>query len=461
MNPRQSRPRFEPWSAQELRVIARHAQGVLDGRYATVSDATRACQKALARVGPTGRRARPPARGFVTVFSRISKAIAGRRFGGRYTRWSDEELAVVDRYVAGLVEGLYDLVSDAVPGCLRDIRRVLRRHSPAQRAAVGRDESAVFTRILLRAKALGWKSKREHWSVADQAVLDRHVDSLVRGKHRSSYAAARACRKDLARDRAKLRGPRHGVTRSLECVRDRIIRRARKLGWTQSATRWLPQEKRIMERHARRLLNTNGPGPTDVAGACFAELGRLHKRLRSEDPESFVRVRPRKSSTIMTYLHRRAIELGRPVLGTAWRKDELRIIDRHARTLVARRHWDAPTATRAAMRDLAALRREWRKRDPELDRRTRPRPFHSVYSQLCRSAHALRRRWPKTRWTAEELKLLNRAVDWYDRHRGQRRLRPFESALDGLLLELEQIGSLRTLTGCRARFWKEWHRRHG
>lgn len=446
------------WTPDELRVLDRYVRNYHAGRDRTARDASAACAKELRRV----RQRRPgnPGRTPSAVYTRLQVAVRERRRGGRDTHWSEEELAVLDRHASALKAGRFEDAVAAAFACHREIKRLWRRHPASVRAPTPRTEQAVRAKVYTRAAASGWRSIRMAWSDGEQAILERHVAALLKGRYKGAWEAARACRKELERRFGRRLRAGRSVHRTLGAVYYRLAQLANRRGWTRPGTRMLPQERRVIERHARRLLGTGAPGPKSVARECCAELARLHEQLRVKDPDAFARVTPRTPSTIATYVHRRAIGLGRPTLED-WQDDELRIVDRHARALVARKYRDADMATLACRKDLARLRRSWRKTDPERYRGTRPRPYNGVYDRLRKWAHALGQRWPRTRWTPEELVLLNRAVDWYDRNRGIRQLRPYETAVDGLLLELEQIGSRRTLYGCQARFWKEWQRRHG
>ncbi len=446
------------WSPEENRVLGRCVRGVLAGRFASASDAARACVKRLEQL--RGRGPDPPARSISVVYERIQTATRQRRRGGLYTPWSAEEEAVFERHVRALVAGRFEDAKTAARACHREIKRLWRRQPASRRAAIPRTERAILSRMYARAASTSWQGRQMHWSEGEQAILKQYVDALVQGRYSGAWEAARACREELEREFGRRISSGRALHRSVEAVYDRLHRLANKHGWTRAETRLLPQEHRILERHARRLLGMSGPRLTEVARQCFAELARLHDRLRTSDPDAFARVTPRKMPSVLADLLRRALKLGRPVAGD-WQDDEMRIVIRHARALVARRHKDADAATLACRRDLAALRRNWRTKDPQRYHGTRPRPYEGVYRQVRRQAHALGQRWPQTRWTPKELVLLKRAVDWYERHHGIHRLRPSATAVEGLQLELEQIGSHRTLTGCNVRFWTEWQRRHG
>jgi hypothetical protein len=236
--------------------------------------------------------------------------------------------------------------------------------------------------------------------------------------------------------------------------------RAKKLGYSWVAARWRPEEREILDRHVRVLAGREHPRLEPVARDCFSELEALYTRRRAEEPASRLAYRPRTFRTIFTYLLRWSRERGRVVM-LEWTPQEDRVVGRHARALIEARYADAPTAARACQLELAKLRRQWRTDDPAKLKGTRPRSLAATYGHLCKLAHRLNQRWPKTRWTDEETKACRRWIRWYDKHRGVRRLRTWDTVAEGLQEELERMNSRRSFSACQAKFWKEWRRARG
>ncbi|UCG43395.1 MAG: hypothetical protein JSU73_01900 [candidate division WOR-3 bacterium] len=456
MRQRRGGGRDTRWSAEELVVLDRHVRGVLTGRHTRVSDAARACSKDLRRLVPRARGR--PRRSCPAVYLKILAATRGRRRSGMNTEWSDGELKVLERYVRRLKRGEFPDAQSAAPVCYRELMRRWRGLSPARRGPVPRTEQAALSRLYARARVAGWRRRMPRWSDSENAVLDRHVDALLRGVYPNTAEAGHACWEEVRRAGRKDAG--RAVRRTVSAVTDRLVRRATERGWLGSVSRWLPEERRILDRHAGMMVPSRNPGLAAVARRCRAELYRLHRRLKRQDPAAFARIRPRTPLTLKTYVIQRARALGRRV-AERWHGDETRIVDRFARELVRGRLKDAPTAASLCRRELLRLRRGWRETDPARYRRTKPRPPGGVYSRLVRQAHAQGRCWSGTRWTPRERAALRRAVDWYARNRGIRSLKPATTAVEGLQLELEQLGSLRTLGACRQMFWKERRLRFG
>jgi hypothetical protein len=364
-----------------------------------------------------------------------------------YQRWTVPESKIIERYVAALVAGRYRRLQDAVDACTQEVGRERERRPDAGWPAVPRPKSAVRNRLREKAKSAGWVSLRIHWDRAETATLNRYVGALMEGQFRDTWSAARACLRVLAR----LHRPGPAVSRTPKAVRDRLVLLARKLGWSQSATRWLPEERRILERYVRALVTGRYASPSLAAKDCSAELDRLHQRLRRESStHGFF---PRHVNTIANYLHRWSRDRGRPVTAD-WTEAEVRVMRRHAQGLASGEHKEGRAAAGACFLELQALRRrQWR-----LFRHIRPRAKTSVSRQLRLFAHETGERWPKSAWTAEELRMCQRWLRWYERHRPVRRLRPWTVAVEGLQQELEQMHSRRSVDACAARMWKERRR---
>jgi hypothetical protein len=381
---------------------------------------------------------------------------------GVYLRrpWLAEEDRIVDRYVEALHLHRCRTSRRAAQECEREFQR-LRAGQPERSAgAATRSLAAIEFRMYQRASAAGYVRWRYPVTSEEQAVYDRYARALARGRYRDVTPAARDCLKDLARlDR---RGPAAGrrPPRTVSSVALQLSNRARKLGWSWVASRWRPEERRVLDRYVRVLAGREPPPVRRAARDCFNELEALYKRRRAEEPTSRVAYRPRTFRTILTYLLRWSREKGRAIL-PVWTPRENQIVGRYARALIEARYADAPTAAAACQRELARLRRQWRRDNPARFKGTRPRSMAATYGHLCILAHRLNQRWPKTAWTDEELSACRRWIRWYERHRGVRRLKTWDTVAEGLQEELERKNSRRSFAACQAKFaklWKEWRR---
>jgi hypothetical protein len=384
--------------------------------------------------------------------------MTAERHRQNYAFWKPPELRILQRHVAALVEGRCRRLQDAVEACKTEMDRQRELRPDAGWPSTSRPASAVRWKLKKTAKHAGWQSLRVHWSPEERAAFDRHVAGLLQGLYYGPKQAARACLFEFqAIGKWKRSKGGRPVRRSLLAVRDRILVRARKLGWSSAETRWLPEERRVLDKYVRRLVRSPGLKLRTAVDDCGRDLRRLHDQLSREKPDRFRRVIPRTAATLRGILGRRAVRMGRP-LPDAWRPDEDRVIRRFARAVLDARHADVESAARACCRALGRLRRGWRTTDPARFRRTSPRTVIGTRNRLLELTHSFGERWPKSGWTAKELQACRRWVRWYMRCRTVRGLRTWNAAAEGLCEELVQLRSRRTVGACGTQMWEERRR---
>jgi hypothetical protein len=450
------------WPEPERRIVDRYVREVIQGRFESVNAAARACLDELRRLRATGRYVLPPKalRTIAGVRGAIWRSTHAARFHGLNTRWTPPEDRVIVRYARALIRRRYGTVHEAARECAREFERLRAGRSGTAWAAVPRNLKAIESRLYRRALAAGHVRWRFHLTPVEQAVYDRYARALADGRYRDVTWAARACLKVLGRLRRQGPAAARTPSRTLSSVCLQLSARAQKLGWSWVASRWRPEERRILDRHVRALAGREHPAIHLVARDCFNELVALYKRRRAEEPALRLAFRPRTFRTILTYLLRWSREKGRTVL-PAWSPQEDKIVGRFARALIEARFADAPTAARACRLELTRLRRLWRTDDPTKLKGTRPRSLAATYSHLCKLAHRLNQRWPKTAWTDAEMKVCRQWIRWYDKHRGVRRLKTWDTVAEGMQEELERMNSRRSFSACQSKFWKEWRRVRG
>ena len=454
--------RWAEWTSAERQVFARYVRGLLDGRLLTVSKAAEACRIELAELRRRTPAADRPAfvRNWPGICSRLRKATGRGRSLSANSFWSEAELAVADRHARLLRTGRHASVPLAAAACLKDVER-LYHAGKAGRPIIPRSRGAVVAAVAHRARLAGWLPIRTRWSQAEEVALKRHVNALMRGEYHDAREAADACRRDICRSKGgQGRRQTNRTVRPLSAVYRRLSARALSLGWSLDSVRWRPEERRTLERHARRLAQNDGPELRQVARDCRRELGRLGARFRAGEPHDRRRAARWTYNTIETYLGRLSLAQGRAVVGE-WRADELEVVGRYAQALVDGRFASAPSAAPACVEELAELRQSWRANDPVRFGRTQPRTAVATYKQIRQQANTLQRRWPQSGWTAEEMAACRRWVRWYDRHRGAHRLSPWSQVGPGLQEELAQMGSRRSATACAAKFWRVWREQRG
>jgi hypothetical protein len=449
-----------PWSAWEQRLLDRCARGVEERRFESVAEAARAFLKALerSRVGP------PPGvrtRNYLSVHGCIRRRLGAKRFGALHSAWKPEERAVLDRYVAALLTRRYETVQEAAEACFAEFERLRRTGKRRTWAPTPRNVVAVRSRLFALSHAAGRRAHQLKWSPVEWKAVERFARALARGRYPDKETASAECCRELRRLPLAFapRAPKPPV-RSLQAVRERVSRRAHKLGWSWTTTLWLPQERRIIERYVRGISSGSLPWVEQAARDCCRELRGVRDRLRIEDPQALRRVVRRTYATVLTYLSRWSLERGRPVR-RFWTERNLRVTAAYAHALVEGRPRSALEAARACHRDIKRLCRRTGQAGQNQGKFQNVPRFGVVYNMLLQQAHRLARPWPASHWTTDEDKVCLQWVRWYDRHRGARRLAPLKTAVTGLHEDLEKTGSSRSRVACQLHLAKLHRHLHG
>jgi hypothetical protein len=450
------------WPEPERRLVGRYVRDIVQGRYDAVADAARACLKELKALRRSGGY-RPAMRGLRTIVGVAGALWRGTRAArqhGRRTTWTPVEERVAVRHAKDLVMGRYGTLRQAALGCAREFEQMRERNAGALRTVWPRSLQAIESRIYDLAHVAGRARRRHRITPDEDAIYDRYAEALAAGNYRDVHPASKHCLKELERLRRKLPAATRPPSRTLTSVFWQLGRRASKLGYSWVAARWRPEERRILDRHVGILAGDDHPAVHVVARQCFREMEVLYGRRLAKEPSLRLAYRPRTYLTILTYLLRWSREKGRVVM-LEWTPQEDKVVGRYARALIEARYADAPTAARACRLELARMRRQWRRDDPTKFKGTRPRSQDATYSHLCILAHRLNHRWPKTAWTDAEMKVCRQWIRWYERHRGVRRLKTWDTVAEGMQEELERINSRRSFSACQSKFWKEWRRVRG
>jgi len=144
------------WTEAEKRVLRRHVQGLLRGRFFTAAEAGRACMREFERLRTSDRSA-----GWSDV-PRPVGAVCGKiarlaRKAGRSpwrVRYIKTEMGAFDRYARLMAEGRYPNLTPAVVLCREDLARMRARRG--QSAPPPRPFETVRRQICRRARSLGW-----------------------------------------------------------------------------------------------------------------------------------------------------------------------------------------------------------------------------------------------------------------------------------------------------------------
>jgi hypothetical protein len=436
--------RSHPWTWKELQVIERSVRDVVAGRTGSVAEAARTCLERLRTLRRTERPSIPPP-GSSMVYQAVWVRTREARDRGLNTEWSSAEDRVVTRFARDLLKGRYASVQQAAVACTREFERHAGRRK-GSRAWKPRTLGSVANRVNLLSHKIGrpaWRTRFRPW---EQEVIDDYVQALAGGRYLSLLRAAQDCCQDLNRLRREHRADRT-VVRKVYPIRWQLSKRARALGWNWLAERWTPEERRIVDRYVRKLTGPNPPVLKAATRACWKELEKLHRRMKKQGHD----FQERTEMTLRTYLGERSKDEGRSTY-TWWTSQEEQAIRRYARGLLRERYADANAAGDACYEELFGGGR------PAAGTgRTRI----AVRDHVRKLAHTMGERWPKTRWTPKEDEICLRLVRWYDRKRGKRRRGPMGLAAEALRTELDQIGSRRSESACRAKLRKTWREVHG
>jgi len=281
-------------TAEENRLLDRYVTAIERGRQPGIRAAARACLEDFERL----RAGRPCM--FPKKLATL-QAYIWRRWRDRnqplVSQWSDDEDAVVDRYVKAVVAGRYENASQAAANCQSEIAV----RSPGSKR---RTQRAIATRICQKAARLGRPRPYIDWTAEEEAIVTRFAQDLVAGRFGCVAEAVGPCRLALHSRGIRL-GGRKGLSpgtvawRSAPAVRGRLHIRARELGrrWP-SNRRWSAEERLLLNQwvkwyakyrgvHRLRPLTEAAIGLQDdlakmgsvrTLGTCKGRLGEERRR---------------------------------------------------------------------------------------------------------------------------------------------------------------------------------------
>ena len=280
-------------TAAALKVYDRYADRFVAGDFRSMRAAARACSEFLRSRSRTSPGVAPM--GLTHLCEYLTRRARESGLPRWWSRWSADEMKVINRYVAAIQRKEYSRMYAAGADCYRELER-LRRSGPARRwTALPRSEKAVTACICRRLRVLHVVTCRSAWTQEESGLLRRYARALAQGHYRDATKAATACRAELlarCQDQARRYAPR-----ALKSVLARLAPLARKLGWPGACGRLHPQEERLLGRFVRKLARKEYASCYQAAVACRAALNRLCRR----QPE----LRPKTFTTIYGYLRKR------------------------------------------------------------------------------------------------------------------------------------------------------------
>ncbi len=371
---------FVRWTASELRIVDRFARAIIRGKYPNAAAAVADCRHTLARAGLPFHH--PPLQVGDKLWRRA-------RYLGRepcIAYWSSDEDQVVDRFAHSIADGEYPSARAATADC----RKALAEAGLTR----GRHDSAVENRLVVRSRAYGRAPAYTRWTSGEVKIAERFARALVRSKYPSMTAAVAGCQCALKQAGFRTRRTSHAVRAGLS-------ERSRALGRTIRDLRFTPQEKRVIDRFARAIINGRYPGAVAAVADCQRELGRVRPSER------------RAAVTLAIRLRIRVRALGRIQTHNPWTREENRLISCFAERVVRGRYPGAPQAAVDCKAALDRLRYRHQDRQGPLPVRTVEKVTDRLWARLARlgtpRAHRL--------WSAAELRVIDRYAHAVIKHR--------------------------------------------
>ncbi len=273
--------------------------------------------------------------------------------------------------------------------------------------------------------------RRVYWTPAEDRVVDRFAQAVIRHEYRDATVAAADCDRALARLRAY-------HARTIRTTAARIGERALALGRKKIHVIWTPEEWRLLKELARKV---SSGGFHEVRQAACAFAAEMKRRRKGWAPGA----RPiplRTIAAIDRKLRQVAKEADLAWGFRDWSPGEDRVVDRFIGRYADGRYRSLRSAARGCQAVLKRLDAA-RQRHPS---RGRPhgRSFSAIKQHL--RERAVKRGVPMPlfrRWTDAEQRIAAR-------HAGRRSGHDKLTRAAALQRELSHLGYERTLEACHA-----------
>jgi len=256
-------PLVQRWTPAEMAIADRHARELARGTYARIGSAVAACRQELAAGGFPARRTQP------AVHYQLTER--ARKLGWRAVNmhFTPRETQILDRVARAVVDGRYRTSAEAAPDCHRRLRRV--------RPQASRSTVTLAMRLRTRVRALGKVHARKPWSDAEDRIISRYAGRVLSGEYGSAPQAAIECVTDVNRLRRKRCADGSPLPeRTADNVLGRLWHTLAKAGIPRPQALWSPDERRIVERYARRALAHEYPSLEHAALDCWAAVKRAN-----------------------------------------------------------------------------------------------------------------------------------------------------------------------------------------
>jgi hypothetical protein len=411
------------YTPSETSLLNRYARAVVEGRYKTAAEATRAAMPELARLWPKA----PPVVGaglprpFEGVFQRM--CILTRRLGQPRpeTVWFPAEDRIVARFARRVLGGEFRSARAASPECHSELSSLYGRLRGARGLRLARSaqrtHGAVHIRLILHLQRLGQRGPRRWpWTEPEKRLAAKWAQ-----KHDETVKAGTPWRVsdtiEMLRAELKQRGMR---VRDVESCRHALGKLARFhaprapriLGrvWHGPAdevtlaalTRFREAESALMERFARIVVRDPDHWVSQAARDLLAGLRQLQEQASRDHPGVAFQLRWRTIMTVRSLLWRRAKTLGMPRLLVRWTPAEDRVLDAHTRSLLEGKYHRITDAAKACLEEIRRSHRIDRAGFPDL------RSLRQVCARIDRFALGYGVPYRAADFTAAEMRIIDR-----------------------------------------------------
>jgi len=435
-----------PWTAGELRIVARFSRAIVRGKYPSVKAAAPDLHRELLFYHQNNdpERGRYAPRTPSGAFARLLEY--SRRHGRavvRHVRWSSPEKRVLDAYARALLRGRYRNATEATRDCMRDLQALRRRYPKARWLAAGRTQGSILGRLLDRANRLGRRLKSIRWTRQELRMIDAYARRVAGGEFNAMEAA-----RTLLRERERLheRYPQLAwliVRRSIRTAHCKIWRRAQEFGRPFLELKWAGPELAVLERFARGVVTGQYPSAADAARVALTEIEALHARR----PDArWARMRRTFFGT-----KGKVVQLAH-TLAEVWQHarrtpGEKAVLERYAQAFIQGHFRSVSQAAQACHKELARRHARNQRRRGRL-KTPAPRSFRSDLTYLKLRTGELGRPRGQENWSSDELRI---AREWSERYLKERPALTRQAAARGMGRELVMRGFRRTLAACAGR----------
>ena len=367
------------YSPAETALMRRCAEGVVEGRYKTVADATRTVWPEFERLwakAPDAIRASLP-RSVEGVSQRICILTRRLHQPRPVSTWFPAEDKVMRDFARRVIAGHYHSGLAAVPDCRAELARLYARLRRSGRLKLAesavRTPGAVHIRLVMHLQQLGRRGvKRIAWTVAERRLVAkwarRHDRTVKAGTPWMVSDTIAMLQTELRQQGMKAR-PDNSCRSALGKLTSlRAAPAARTCGRAPHSSpvdnktitalsRFRDAQQPLLQKHAEALLDDPSHDIAAATRRCRADMEELRERATRDHPGIEFKLRWQTYKTVHTVLRRLAYKLGMPKVMQRWSESTDRIVRTYARAFLESRYPRITAAGAACKAELARLRK--------------------------------------------------------------------------------------------------------